>query len=93
MAVLADLPPQVDNLGVAQFDTEPVQSQDLALAILHGPTYLITVPADGKVEGRAQLRSNVLACETRCPRRRSQAGPTKDRSDEPLLRANEIAAR
>jgi hypothetical protein len=38
----------VDNLGVAHFDTEPVQSRDVALAILHGAPNLITVPAEGK---------------------------------------------
>jgi hypothetical protein len=83
----------VDNLGVAHFDTEPVQSRDVALAILHGAPNLITVPAEGKVEGRPQLRPNVLACETCCPRGRNRAGAPKNRSNEPFLRAKEIAAR
>ena len=82
----------MDNLGVAHFDAEPVQSRDVALEILHGPTYLISVAAHRKFKCRVQFGMNVLACETRCPRRRSQAGPPKDRSDEPFLRAKENAA-
>jgi hypothetical protein len=83
----------VDYLVVAHFDAEPVQSGDLGAATLDGPTYLISVAAHRKFKCRVQFGTNVLPVETRCPRRRSQAGPPKDRSDEPLLRAKKIAAR
>jgi hypothetical protein len=56
------------------------------------PTYLISVAAHRKFKCRVQFGMNVLACETCCPRRRCQAGPPEDRSDEPLLRAKKIAA-
>jgi len=50
-------------------------------------------PRRGQIEGRPQLRPNVLACETCCPRGRNRAGAPKNRSNEPFLRAKEIAAR
>jgi hypothetical protein len=88
-----DLPRKLERLRVTQFDAGPVQPRDLALAILHGPTYLISVAAHRKFKCRVQFGMNMLACETCCPRRRNRAGAPKNRSNEPLLRAKEIAAR